>query len=472
MGKMNKRLNVVTALQACVLFSGLACVGAPTAEITEPRNLVFILTDQQRFDTMAAYGNDVIQTPHLNKLASEALVFKRAYVTYPVCSPARASIQTGLYPQETGVLLNNIPLDEQWQTLTEMVGNENYYSAYIGKWHLGEETKAVHGFDERISTEDSYTRKDREDNSDYHYFLLKQGYTLDGKSNFSRSRAASLPYKHSKSKFMEHKALEFIEKNKDRPFILYIAFLEPHSPYNGPFDAVHDVKELSIDASYAIGSGKGAKAKYLKNPLDVKQRYYGLVHQVDKSVGAIRAQLKALGLDKKTVFVYTSEHGDMMGQRHAMGKNQMYDGAARVPLIIDAPGVNGGVFNDPVSHIDLVPTLMDLMGHKVPEHLPGKALMSSRSQTPSPVFLQRWNRSPGNKNKAVIAEIAHVAGDWKLTLNCQDSQKAELYNMLADPLELNNLYNDTTHKDIQHALKRTLLTWARAETIPCKHSLF
>ena len=459
-------------LQACLLFSMLACAGTPRAETTGPRNLVFILTDQQRFDTMAAYGNDVIQTPHLNALTSEAMVFKRAYVTYPVCSPARASILTGLYPQDSGVLLNNIPLDDRWQTLPEMVGTENYHSAYIGKWHLGNETKAVQGFDERISTEDNYTRNDRNDNSDYHDFLLKHGYKPDRKGTFSRNRAATMPYEHSKSKFMGNKALEFIERNKHRPFILYLAFLEPHSPYNGPFDTVHDVKDLEIDASYAIESRKGGKQKTVKKPLELKQRYYGLVHQVDKSVGAVRARLKALGLDEKTVFVYTSEHGDMLGQRRAMGKNVMYDGAARIPLIIDAPGVGGGVFKAPVSHIDLVPTVMDLMGHSVPDHLPGRALMSSKSSDPSPVFLQRWSRSPGNKNKPVIAEIAYVSGDWKLTLDGKDGQEGELYNMHADPLELENLYNDERHKDIQRTLTRTLIDWAKAESIPCKHSLF
>ena len=146
-------------------------------------NLLFIFTDQQRYDTLACYGNDWIETPNLNKLADRSFVFERAYVTQPICTPARSSIMTGLYPHTNGCIELNVPLRQETPTIAEMVSPE-YHCGYYGKWHLGDEIIAQHGFSDWVSIEDYYRRYYSKPEylgqfSDYHHYLVENGYAPD-----------------------------------------------------------------------------------------------------------------------------------------------------------------------------------------------------------------------------------------------------------------------------------------------------
>lgn len=135
------------------------CMGASAQSVrTKKRkpNLVFIWTDEQRADTMAAYGNTRIHAPNLNKLAAESVVFEKAYVTQPVCTPNRSAVMTGLWPHTTGCIKNNIPLPRDVRCLPELLDDSDYRTAYMGKWHLGDEIFAQHGFEEWVSIEDGY----------------------------------------------------------------------------------------------------------------------------------------------------------------------------------------------------------------------------------------------------------------------------------------------------------------------------
>ncbi|MHC4538822.1 MAG: sulfatase-like hydrolase/transferase, partial [Planctomycetota bacterium] len=126
---------------------GCRGVGAKTAGRKRGKpNLLFIWTDEQRADTMAVYGNKKIRVPNMNRLAVESVVFKNAYVTQPVCTPNRSAVMTGLWPHTTGLLTNNIPLPKETHCLNELIGDSNYRTAYMGKWHLGDEIFAQHGF--------------------------------------------------------------------------------------------------------------------------------------------------------------------------------------------------------------------------------------------------------------------------------------------------------------------------------------
>ena len=150
---------------------------------TSRRNIVFLFTDQQRADTMACYGNDVVRAPNLNALANECFVFENAYVSQPICTPSRSTIMTGLYPHATGCVRNNIPLDASVPTIARMVP-DGYHTAYFGKWHLGNEVIRQHGFDEWLSMEDQYRPyytdpEHLEVLSDYHQFLIENGPTPD-----------------------------------------------------------------------------------------------------------------------------------------------------------------------------------------------------------------------------------------------------------------------------------------------------
>jgi arylsulfatase len=469
------RLTFALLTYLVLTTSSLASNGSlnKTQVFTSP-NLVFILTDEQRYDTSAPYGNKIIKTPNLNMLAQEAVTFKRAYVTQPLCSPARASIMTGLYPQQNGVFSNKMPLSHDIQTLPELVGVARYHAAYIGKWHLGDENKVVQGFDERIGIEDIYSAKDPNNNSDYHDFLLAKGYRPDHKFRavFTRDFAASLPYEHSKSKFIESQALKFLERNKAQPFILYLGFFAPHSPINGPFNDLHNASDITLNAAYEIANEETnvvADLKYLKDPIRTIQKYYGRVHQVDKSVGAIRAKLAALGLADNTIIVYTSEHGNMLGERHSMFKNKMFDGAARIPLFIKAPGIKSGIVATPVSQIDLVPTLLHLMGIDKPITLPGTSLFAKsspqqKSVSPTAVFIQR---ARGTKKDSKTYELAYVNEDWKLMINCENNKNNRLYQLKNDPFELLNRYENKKNIAIKEKMSKVIKKWTNKQKISC-----
>lgn len=469
-------------------------------------NLVFILTDEQRYDTSIHYGNEKIITPNLNQLGYESVVFERAYVTQPVCSPNRSSIMTGLFPHQTGVTMNKIPLDERIDTFPELLGDDTYQTSYIGKWHLGKEIDPSHGFKQKISIEDRYHhQEDIAANvegirySDYHQWLLDLGYEPDNgrKKTFSRDFCADLPHEHTKSSFVEKKAVEFLEDNKDNPFILYLGFLEPHTPVNGPFNDLHNISDIKLDQTYGafvpekeplrnklirinetyrnIKTSENNQMELLREEM---KRYWGLVHQVDLSVGKIMNKLKSLGLDKNTIVVFTSEHGRMMGKFGIAPKRFMYDASSRIPLMIKAPGYDPKKVSYPVSQIDVVPTLLELFGKTIPSSLPGKNLFNFKS---SDVFIEwntdfsaagkptngkKYDECPVNKkdcNKAMLQNIRTVVTQYglKLSISARDFDLSELYDLKNDPLEINNLFYEPKYRDTVSILKKRILDWQK-----------
>ena len=479
------KINIVDIILILSLFClNIGCTPSDNAVIGK-KNLLFILTDEQRYDTSAPYGNQLIKTPNLNKLGNEGIVFKQAYVTQPVCSPARSSLLTGLYPHSNGVISNNIPLDEKIKTLPELINDTAYRTAYIGKWHLGREVDAWHGFTQRISIEDGYTINDTTKNSDYREWLLELGYQPDAKNRtFSRTFASNLPFKHSKTKFIEDNAIDFLIQNKDKPFILYLAFLEPHSPNNGPFNDLHDPADVDLDSTYFMNTSKEMPLRYFMkkgysyddSTQMVFAKYWGLVHQVDKSVGNVLDQLKSLGLEGNTIVVFTSEHGKMMRKFGLTGKTVMYEPSSRIPWMMYVPGMEPKTINQRVSQIDMVPTLLELLNQPIPKGLQGKSLLPLVSGTISsnaPIFME-WNPFPNWQNqtkncpewaeeedciKAVQTQIRTVVTQDGWKLNWSSSDISQLFNLNVDPLEVQNLYHEESNEDKVNELKQLILEW-------------
>ncbi|WP_020531269.1 sulfatase family protein [Flexithrix dorotheae] len=468
----------------CILIQLVFYACEKPEKVKQP-NLLFILTDEQRFDTSAPYGNHNIITPNLNKLGENGIVFKNAYVTQAVCSPSRASILTGLYPHTNGVFTNNIDLPENAKTLPELVNDTDYKTAYIGKWHLGKELDAWHGFQTRISSEDGYTGEDTTRFSDYHHWLVENGYSPDNEKtkSFSRNFASELPFEFSKTKFIENKAIQYLDSVGENPFMLYLSFLEPHSPNNGPFNDLHDTSMVELDSSYfQTPSNELPLRDFMENRYRYKEgvkkefaKYWGLVHQVDKSVGAVLDKLKTLGIDDNTIVVFTSEHGKMLMKYGFTGKVRMNEEAARIPWMMKVPNFESRIVEGRVGHIDLVPTLLDLMGQEVPQALQGKSLVHAMKGEPvnHPVFLEwtpfiQWDKMLrfcpdwAEKEDCVQALKTHIRtivtqDGWKL--NWSTSDKSQLFNLNNDPLELNNLYGDKEYEGKIEGLKELIKKW-------------
>ncbi len=456
-------------------------------------NLVLFLPDQQRADTIACYGGVNVHAPNLNKLASESVVFERTYVTHPVCTPSRSSLMTGTWPHINGCTRNSVPLDRGFLVFPELMGDKDYRTAYIGKWHLGEAGPIGRGFEEWVSIDD---------HGDYTNFLVSKDMAPD-KSNgrFSELAISSLPIELSRPKFLEARACEFIEKHRGDPFILVVGFVEPHSPYNGPLNHEHPLDEIELDVTATLPASEDIPLRYrlmrewqqaealldrerLPTQLffgvspeeyrDIKQRYLGLVTLVDQSIGAILACLERCGLTDHTIIVHTSDHGDSLGAHHLFGKETMFEEATRVPFLIRLPGqTRAKTIPRSVSHIDFVPTLLDLLGQPTHPQCAGKSLLPLINDDAVPsgnVFLE-WapNRTKVKKGtklarrrmiKRAVEESTRTVVSpegWKLCL--RDKDLNELYNLKDDPTETRNLCVDRQYASVISRLTGEIHRW-------------
>src|SRR6266540_5161204 len=459
-------------------------------------NLVLFLPDQQRADTIACYGGAKVHAPNLNKLASESVVFERAYVTHPVCTPSRSSLMTGTWPHINGCTRNSVPLDRRFRVFPELMQDQDYRSAYIGKWHLGEDGPAGRGFQHWISTDD---------HGDYTRYVISKGFAPDKPNGrFSEVAISNLPIELSRPKFLEKHACDFIEKHQRDPFILVVAFVEPHSPYNGPLNDEHPLDDVDLDVTATLPESEDIPLRYrlmrewqqaeaildrerLPTQLffgitpeeyrSIKQRYLGLVTLVDQSIGTILGCLERCNLADNTIVVHTSDHGDSLGAHHLFGKETMFEEAARVPLLIRFPGqTRVKTILQPVSHIDFVPTLLDLLCQPRHSQCSVKSLLpliNEGAQTTENVFIE-WapNRTKIKKGtrlarrrmvKRAVEESTRtiVTPDgWKLCLRDKDSN--ELNNLKNDPFETGNLYPDRQYASVISRLAGEVHRWQRS----------
>lgn len=462
------------------------------AKSSRKPNLIVFLPDQQRADTISCYGQGKVHSPNLGKLASESVIFSRAYVTHPVCTPSRSSLMTGMWPHSTGCTKNSVPLDPQFQVLPELLQDKEYRTAYMGKWHLGDEAQAQRGYEEWISTE--YV-------SDYSKFLSEMGLTPDKPDgSFSALSISELPLQLSKPRFLEKHALQFIERHRDEPFILVVAFAEPHSPYNGPFNNEHLLSEVEWDFK-APASLRDIPLRYrlmqewqqAEAELDrkrcsdlfffgttpeecksIKQRYWGLVTLVDQAIGSILDCVERAGLIDDTIIVHTSDHGDMLGNHRLFGKEVMFEEAVRVPYLIRLPNERRcRIIEQAVSHIDLIPTVLDLLGQAPAKQCPGTSRLPLIRGEPMPsenIFIEwapnrtkikkRTGLAPRSMIKKAIEESTRTVispDDWKLSL--RDKDLNELYNLHHDPGETRNLFADTQYAAIISRLTDEIHRW-------------
>ena len=470
-------------------------------------NLLFIFTDQQRADTMSCYGNDLIKTPNLNNLADSSFVFENAYVSTPICTPSRSTIMTGTWPHTNGTKKNNIPLPEDVKTLAEMLPSD-YKKAYHGKWHLGDEVICQHGFDEWVSIEDLYRVFYSKPEylgvmSDYHNFLIEKGFSpfrkSEGAKVFPRDMAASLPEEYTKANFLGESASKFINDNKDRPWALYVNIFETHSPYNSSFNNLYErdsipvpptfMKDPPSDAgSLAIARKEETVDKlsgFGPNPdtedglnedfwRETIAGYWGNVTLVDRAVGKILKALEDSGVADNTIVVYSSEHGDQLGEHNIIQKAVFYQQSIRVPMLIRVPWISKDHKMIPghYGHIDTVPTLLDLMGVELPDHLQGvtrvPVLEGSEDLSKNDVVIDwtwRDEVTPGHPylvetDETPIWEVEHrtlISHDnWKLTLG---SDPIELYDLKNDPYEQTNLSNDPSESSRVEEMYSRLRKW-------------
>ena len=478
---------------------------------TSRPNILFVLTDQQRQDSMACYGNEWIETPNLNTIADHGFVFENAYVTQPVCTPSRASIMTGLYPHTVGLHRNNIPLPADTQTIAELIGDD-YYCGYFGKWHLGDDMVLQHGFDTWVSVEDFHRRRATKKEyrfleADYNDHLRNHGVEPPGpdRSYENWFATAALTEEQTQAYFLGDTAADFIRNHPqsqhgDMPFMLYVSFFEPHPPYTGPLNDLYDPADISVGPAFLTRPDDSSLLNRLRadyymagnlNPLGIddyhdltsadgwrglRAKYFANVTLVDRQVGKMLDALRETGQWDNTIIVFTSEHGEMAGDHGMLEKRSMYEEASRVPLLMriprsgpDTQRVSRRIAGS-VSLVDLVPTLLDISGtgtDAAPE-LQGRSLApvinGHTDLSDNDVFVQ-WN-GMGDRNLGT-AEINRMASmpwrtvitpdRWKLNLCATD--RCELYDLNTDPHELTNLYDAPEHRDRVRDMAARIRIW-------------
>jgi len=340
------------------------------------KNILVLFTDQQRYDTIGANGNEYAQTPNLDKLASDSVVFDYCLTPSPVCVPARLSLLSGRYPNRTGCNLNNPLSAYEGDGLYGMMTGGGYYTCNVGKMHNARDMYGSMGFCERHTQEELSNKKD-----EYTQFILNSPYknVFDYMGQRSEMyyvpQISQLPVEAHPTQWIGDKSVEFIKKQTpDKPFFLFSSFIHPHPPYAPPAPWNKLFRRESIPAPFIPENYKEFK-KIMTKSFDcehlgitelaakrLKNYYYACVSFVDYQIGRIVDALKEQGLYDDTIILFSSDHGELLGDYSNFGKRSMLDAAEHVPLMIKVPGMPASRTDKLASLVDVAPTLLSLAG--------------------------------------------------------------------------------------------------------------
>ena len=393
-------------------------------------NILFILSDQQRWDTVDCYGRPIFPglTPNLDRMAGEGVMFRHAFTPQPVCGPARSCLQTGQYATETGFHTNHRGLrDGNAGTQPIPVERRGGYSDY----GLAAETLEYtsHGYEGFL-----YDINDQR--------VDFEGYRVDRTADFVIDALRDLN-----------------QRNHSRPFFLFASFIEPHhqndlNRYIGPIGSKEKFRDYNIPGD--LENAAGFWEKQLPD-------YLGCCESLDQNVGKILAELNSLGISDDTIVIYTSDHGDHFGTRNSESKRAPHEASIRVPLIIRGPGFEGGrIVDELVSLIDLPPTVLAAGDIEAPAQMRGhplqKLLQEGPGDWPSDVFVQISESMVGRALRTDRWKYSIHAPDRDPVHDASSDRYEEycLYDLQNDPHERNNLVDFKNHEDLRKELAERL----------------
>jgi uncharacterized sulfatase len=429
-------------------------------------NILFFFSDQQRWDTVGCYGQPLDLTPNLDQMAAEGVRFERAFTCQPVCGPARACLQTGLYATEVGCFRNGIALPLDATTIAHRMSDAGYQVGYIGKWHLA----STRGRGEADVNYRALPVPPERRGGYVDYWLASDvleftSHSYDGHMFDADMQKVEFPEGRYRVDAQTDWVLDYLRAlspqpgKQERPFFLFVSYIEPHHQndhqrYEGP----HGSKERWAD--YVVpGDLEGTEGDWRESYPD----YLGCIHSLDENLGRIRAELERLGLADDTLILYTSDHGSHFRTRNSEYKRSCHEASIRVPMVACGPGFRGGgVVDDLVSLIDLPPTVLAAGGVEPLAEMRGRPLQAlvdgSAKAWRQEVFVQISESQVGR---------ALRTRNWKYGVTAPDKQGGRdasseayveqyLYDLDVDPHERDNLVGDPRYVDLRATFAETL----------------
>ena len=452
------------------------------------KNILFLLTDQQRYDTLSCNNSSLCQTPAVDELAKDGFNFSYAYTPIALCSPARGSIMTGLYPHNHGQLTNtgdnfngvfdkNIIDKKAW---TKVLNDNGYLNGYIGKWHLPKEGDnslwGLNKWDLYRTYYDELKETGIKNFYDYHGSHLMDSEW--GVSNPPVWGKSGLSYDQMQETWSANKTIDMMKnfKDKDNPFMVMTSFKGPHWDYMvpEPYDTMYDPKSIEKWGNF--------DDPFLNKP-EIQQKeilrwnaghltwkdwqgmiaaYWGYCTYIDHEIGRIINYLKEKNLYEDTIIIFSTDHGDMIGSHRIFNKGfQMYEETHRIPLIIRIPGEsnNGKKIESFVSHVDLFKTICDLAEINVNDENDGLSLKNlikdDNANARDSIFAEFHGYEP------CLTSIRMVrTKKWKYIYNPFSID--ELYDMESDTFEIHNLAPRIGHKAVLMRMKERMIDWMRS----------
>jgi uncharacterized sulfatase len=445
-----------------LLVLAVSCFGA------EKWNVLFISVDDMNND-IGCYGGAVVKSPHIDKLAARGVRFDRAYCQFPLCSPSRTSLMTGMRPDTTKVydLAKHFRSTQpEVVTLSQAFMGSGYFAARVGKiYHYGNPSQiGTDGLDDPPSWQRRVNPRGRDKEEEHLITNHTPKRGLGSSLSFLRAEGTD---EEQTDGMVATETIKLMEENRDRPFFIAAGFYRPHCPYVAPkkyFD-LYPMEKIAVpQGPFPEMKAVPAAAKASTQPWpwwgvseeqlrESKQAYYAAISFVDAQVGRLMEALERLGLAERTLVVFWSDHGYHFGEHGLLKKQSNFEGSARVPLIIAGPGIKGAGKASPrvVELLDLYPTLVDLCGLKAPPHLEGRSLRLLLDEPSAPwehAALTQVERGRKLMGYSLRTE-RHRYTDW-------GEAGAELYDYETDPHELKNLADDPVHGELREALAERL----------------
>ncbi len=432
-------------------------------------NVLLIMCDQLRADVLGCYGNPLVKTPHIDRLAEQGVCFDRAYSETPVCMPARHGLLSGLHPFQLGLVENGPLSTEITHPLPEMIRRQGYATLAIGKMHFCP-PRRHYGFDRMMLSEEM---SGHIQDDDFLQFLQARGFGHVSQPHGMRSdhyyvpQISPLPEEFHTTAWTGAQTCEAIRKNRNRPFFIFTSFIKPHPPFDPcePYNTLYPPEQIPLPIraeseratdDYLIDVQNDYKVNGIDRVTSVQEAriraaYYGSVTQIDVQIGNILRTLEKCDLVEDTLILFTSDHGEMLGDHYAYGKRTFYEASARIPLIVSQPGILPmGKRREQLAILeDIYATLLIASGSEVPPASCGVDLRQAISNSSTPLRDEIF----GEIGRGPAAKMMLRWGDFKYVYHVNGGAET-LFHLGDDPDELQNIATD--HQDLCAYAKRRM----------------